>query len=167
MNPTSGPEFTIRPAVEADVPLVLWFIRQLAEYEQLAHEVVIDEAALRELLFRERPYAESIIGEHAGKPVAFALFFHTVSTFLGRPGLYLEDLFVAPEARGKSFGRTMMAHLAGLAMERGCGRFEWSVLDWNVNSIDFYKKLGAEAVDQWTVYRLKGDALSALAGNGS
>ena len=162
----SPPGFTIRHATREDVPLVLWFIRQLAEYENLAHEVVLSEAPLAELLFGERPYAEALLGEHQGRPVAFALYFHTVSTFLGRPGLYLEDLFVIPEARGKSFGYAMMARLARLARERGCGRFEWSVLNWNVDSIGFYRKLGARPIEDWTIFRMDGEKLGALAEEG-
>ena len=154
---------TIRPATVADVALVLTFIRDLAEYERLAHEVVATEPLLRETLFGERPGAEVVIAELDGEPVGFALFFHNFSTFLGRPGLYLEDLFVRPAARGHGVGRALLARLAALAVERGCGRFEWSVLDWNEPAIGFYRKLGAVPLDDWTVQRVAGEALHRLA----
>jgi GNAT superfamily N-acetyltransferase len=153
----------IRPAVEQDVPLVLSFIQQLAEYERLTHEVVVTEDMLRESLFGTRRCAEVLLGYFENEPVAFAVFFHNFSTFLGKPGLYLEDLFVIPEMRGRGFGRTMLIELARIARERGCGRFEWSVLDWNEPAIGFYKKLGAIPMDEWTVFRLKGQALERLA----
>lgn len=156
-------DFAIRFATPADVPLILSFIRALADYEKLSHEVVATEDALRETLFAERPVAEVIIGEDAGQPVAFALFFHNYSTFLARPGLYLEDLFVLPEARSKGIGREMLRFLAALAVERGCGRLEWWVLDWNAPAIGFYKKLGAVPMDEWTVFRVTGEALQQLA----
>jgi len=146
------------------VPLILQFIRGLAEYERLAHEVVADEATLRRTLFGERRVAEVVIGYDNGKPVCFALFFHNFSTFLGRPGIYLEDLFVNPEQRGKGFGKAMLAYLAKLAVERECGRLEWSVLDWNEPAINFYKSLGAKPMDEWTIFRVTGDALAQLAG---
>ena len=155
--------FAIRPASEADVPLILTFIGKLAAYEKLSHEAVATPEDLHAALFGPRPYAEVIIGEEAGKPVGFALFFHNFSTFAGKPGLYLEDLFVDPEARGNGCGKTMMAALARIAVERGCARFEWSVLDWNQKSIDFYKNLEAVAMDEWSVYRVSGKALDALA----
>src|SRR5579872_7442819 len=132
----------IRSAVAADVPLILGFIRELAEYEKLAHEVVATEAVLRESLFGARPAAECLIAESGGKPAGFALFFHNFSTFLGKPGLYLEDLYVKPELRGQGVGRKLLAHLARLAVSRGCGRFEWAVLDWNEPAIRFYQGLG-------------------------
>ena len=154
---------SIRPATVADVALVLTFIRDLAEYERLAHEVVATEPLLRETLFGERPGAEVVIAELDGEPVGFALFFHNFSTFLGRPGLYLEDLFVRPAARGHGVGRALLARLAAIAVERGCGRFEWSVLDWNEPAIGFYRKLGAVPLDDWTVQRVTGEALHRLA----
>lgn len=153
----------IRQATEADIPVVVWFIRQLAEYERLLHEAVMTEEALRESLFSERAYAEVLLGYHEDRPVAFAVFFHNFSTFLGRPGLYLEDLFVIPEMRGKGFGRAMLVHLAKIARDRKCGRFEWSVLDWNRSAIEFYKKLGAVPMNEWTVFRVGGEALERLA----
>ncbi len=161
-RPTDIPGFTIRPGRAADTPLVLEFIRKLAEYEQLTHEVSASEAQLREMLFGERSYAEVLIGEEEGRPVGFALFFHNFSTFAGRPGLYLEDLFVNPEDRGKNYGKALMVELARLAVERGCARFEWSVLNWNEPSIEFYKSLGAQPMHQWTVFRLDGKSLENL-----
>ena len=154
----------IRAAVEADVPLILEFIRGLAEYERLAHEVVATEDGLRHWLFGARPAAEVVFAEWEGEPAGFALFFHNFSTFLGRPGVYLEDLFVNPAHRGRGIGRALLAHLARLAMERGCGRLEWSVLDWNEDAIRFYRSLGALPMDEWTVFRVTDDALTALAG---
>ena len=156
-------EVSIRAASEEDVPLILSFIRELAEYERLSHEVVATEEALREHLFGERPVAEVVIGEHGG-PAGFALFFHSFSTFLGRPGIYLEDLYVRPEFRGRGVGRALLVHLARLARERGCGRLEWSVLDWNEPAIGFYGRIGASPVGGWTVYRVSGEALEGLAG---
>lgn len=153
----------VRTAAPADLPLIAAFIRELAEYENLSHEVRFDEAALAQHLFGERPYAEAIIGEVAGEAQGFALFFHNYSTFEGRPGIYLEDLFVRPAARGAGLGKALLRHVAGLAMERGCARFEWAVLDWNTPSIGFYRSLGARPMDEWTVMRLDGDALSELA----
>jgi GNAT superfamily N-acetyltransferase len=161
--PTRVPDFTIRFATAQDVPLILQFIKGLAEYEKLTPEVTATEESLRETLFGSRQVAEVIIGEFRGEPVGFALFFHNYSTFLGRPGIYLEDLFVRPEMRGRGFGRVLLTYLAKLAHERKCGRVEWSVLDWNGPSIRFYKKLGAAAMDEWTMYRLTGDALTNLA----
>lgn len=160
---TSIPGFIIRQATEADVPLILQFIRGLAEYERLAHECVADEATLKKTLFGERKIAEVVIGYDLDNPVCFALFFHNFSTFLGRPGIYLEDLFVNPDQRGKGFGKAMLAYLAKLAVERECGRLEWSVLDWNEPAIKFYKSLGAKPMDEWTIFRVTGDALTQLA----
>ena len=160
---TKIPDFFIRVAGPEDAGLILRFIKGLAEYEKLSHEVTATEDLLRETLFGPRQVAEVVIGEHRGEPVAFALFFHNYSTFLGRPGIYLEDLFVKPEARGRGFGRVLLAFLAKLATERQCGRVEWSVLDWNAPAIGFYRKLGAVAKDEWTVHRLTGDALDRLA----
>jgi len=154
----------IRPATPADVPTIARLIGALAEYERLAHEVVLDEARLHEHLFGSRPYCECLLAEDAGTPVAFALFFHNYSTFLAKPGLYLEDLFVLPEYRGRGHGKALLIALAKLTVERGCGRFEWSVLDWNAPSIAFYHSLGAKMMDDWTVMRVTGDALTKLAG---
>ncbi|HUR54921.1 MAG TPA: GNAT family N-acetyltransferase [Gemmataceae bacterium] len=154
----------IRPATPADVPTIAQLIRDLAEYEKLANEVVLDEAKLSADLFGPRPYAEVLLAEDSGDVVGFALFFHNYSTFLGRPGIYLEDLFVKPAARGKGLGKGLLAALAKLAVERGCGRVEWSVLDWNEPSIAFYKSLAAKPMDEWTIYRLTGDAMRKLAG---
>ena len=156
-------EVRVRAASEEDVPLILSFINELAEYERLSHEVVATEDALREHLFGERPVAEVVIAEDGGEPAGFALFFHSFSTFLGRPGIYLEDLYVRPEFRGRGIGRAMLVRLARLAKERGCGRLEWSVLDWNEPAIGFYKDLGASPVGGWTVYRVTGEALEGLA----
>lgn len=153
----------IRAATEGDVPLVLRFIRELAEYERLLHEVVATEERLRDTLFGARPAAEVVIAEADGEPVGFALFFHNYSTFLAQPGIYLEDLYVRPEALGRGAGRALLAHLARLARERGCGRLEWWVLDWNEPAIRFYRALGARAMDDWTVFRLAGDELARLA----
>jgi GNAT superfamily N-acetyltransferase len=154
----------IRPAVEADVHLILALIRELAEYERLAHEVTADEETLRRNLFGEGSRgAEAVIAEHDGEPAGFALFFHNFSTFLGRPGLYLEDLFVRPAFRGLGTGRALLTHLARVAKERGCGRLEWWVLDWNEPAIGFYRSVGAEAMEDWTVYRVTGEALDELA----
>lgn len=152
----------IRPAASQDVPLVLEFIRDLAEYEKLAHEVCATEEQLRATLFGPRPAAEVVIAREGDTPVGFALFFPSYSTFLGRPGLYLEDLFVRPGARGKGIGRELLEYLARLTVERGWGRLEWRVLDWNEPSIAFYRRLGAEPLDDWTVFRVTGEALLKL-----
>lgn len=157
--------FQIKPATIDDVSLILSFIKQLAEYEKLLHEVVATEEMLAETLFGEHPNAEVIFGYLDNEPVSFALFFHNFSTFLGRPGLYLEDLFVTPTARGHGIGQKMLAYLAHLAKSRDCGRLEWWVLDWNESAIKFYQKLGAKPMDDWTVYRVSGDELDALAKN--
>ena len=153
----------IRPAAPPDVPTIARLIRDLAEYERLAHAVFFDEGRLREHLFGPRPFAEVLLAEDAGTVVGYALFFHTYSTFRGRPALYLEDLFVAPEWRGRGHGKALLAALARLAVERDCVRLEWSVLNWNEPALDFYRALGAVPLDGWTVYRLAGDALQALA----
>jgi GNAT superfamily N-acetyltransferase len=155
---------TIRPATEADLGTIEELIRALAAYERLAHEVVMDADLLRKGLFGERRYAEVLIAEEDGEPAGFALFFHNFSTFVGRPGIYLEDLFVKPEQRGKGTGRALLKRLAEIAVERGCGRLEWAVLDWNEPAIGFYKKLGARPNDDWTVFRLAGESLNNLAG---
>ena len=157
---------SIRSATPADLPLIAQFIRDLADYEKLAHEVRFDEATLGEKLFGPRPYAEVAIGEIDGAAQGFALFFHNFSTFEGRPGIYLEDLFVRPGARGSGLGKALLAHLARLCIERDCARLEWSVLDWNTPSIGFYRSLGAKLMDEWTVMRVDGEALDALAGAG-
>jgi GNAT superfamily N-acetyltransferase len=149
----------VRAAAPADVPLLLELIRALAEYEKLSHQVVATEELLTETLFGPRPVAEAIIGELDGAPAGFAIFFQSYSTFLARRGLYLEDLFVRPALRGRGVGRALFVHLAQLAVARGCGRFEWSVLDWNQPAIGFYKSLGAEPMSEWTVFRLTGEAL--------
>ncbi|NBW74466.1 MAG: GNAT family N-acetyltransferase [Sphingomonadaceae bacterium] len=153
---------SIRPATPADLPLIAQLIRDLAEYEKLAHEVRFDEAVLGQKLFGAHPYAEVVIGELDSVPQGFALFFHNFSTFEGRPGIYLEDLFVRPEARGSGLGKALLSHLAMLAVERDCARLEWSVLDWNDPAIGFYKKLGARLMDEWTVMRVDGTALQQL-----
>ena len=154
----------IRHGEREDVPLIAELIRGLAKYERLEHEVTMTEAKVDRALFGERPYAETLIAEDAGKPVAFALFFHNFSTFLAQPGLYLEDLFVVPEHRGAGIGRALLERLAQIAVERGCGRMEWAVLDWNESAIGFYEKLGARPNSDWTVYRISGESLRALAG---
>jgi GNAT superfamily N-acetyltransferase len=153
----------IRAATEADVPLILQFIRDLATYEKLAHKVIATEAALRLSLFGNPRFAEVIFASVDGVEVGFALFFHNYSTFLGQPGIYLEDLFVKPEMRGRGVGKVLLAHLARLAKERGCGRLEWAVLNWNAPSIEFYQRIGAVALDDWIIFRLTGKALDELA----
>ena len=155
----------IRPALPADVPTILRFIRELADYEREPEAVVATEALLHDALF-ERSHAEAVIAESDGTPVGFALFFHNFSTWTGRPGLYLEDLYVTPQARGGGAGKALLVHLAGLALDRGCARFEWSVLDWNTPAIDFYRAMGAEPMQGWTVRRVAGTALVRLAGRG-
>ncbi len=157
------PLLNIRPAERADIPLILGFIRELAEYEKLADQVIADAEQMAEHLFGQRPYAEVLIGEVDGLPAGFALFFHNYSTFLGKPGIYLEDLYVRASARGAGLGKALLSTLARLAVERGCGRLEWSVLDWNEPAIGFYQQLGAEPLDEWTVYRLTGPALLQVA----
>jgi GNAT superfamily N-acetyltransferase len=152
----------IEPATERDVPLILRLITGLAEYERLAHQVVATEDALRATLFGARPAAEVVIAYAGDEAAGFALWFHNYSTFLARPGLYLEDLFVRPEWRGKGIGRALLAHLARIAVARGCGRMEWSVLDWNESAIGFYRRLGAELLDDWRICRVTGDRLAAL-----
>ena len=154
----------IRTARRDDLDAIIGFIRALAEYERLADAVVLDRATLAGHLFGARPMAEVLIAEIDGAPVGFALFFHNFSTFEGRPGIYLEDLFVSPDARGSGAGKALLARLATLAVERGCARLEWSVLDWNAPAIAFYRSLGAISMDGWTINRVEGAALSALAG---
>lgn len=160
---TRIPGFHIRTTSAEDVSQILSFIRELAEYEKLSHEVVATEDLLRQTLFGEDSKAEAVIGYFDEAPVAMALFFHNYSTFLCRPGIYLEDLFVRPEMRGKGFGRELLRYVAKIAVERKCGRLEWAVLDWNEPAIQFYRSLGAVAMDEWTVYRLTGDALRKVA----
>lgn len=155
---------TIRPATGRDVSLILAFIRELAEYEKLSHEVVATEEGLHESLFGERPAAEVLLAHLGDEPAGFALFFHNFSTFLGQPGIYLEDLYVRPEHRGAGIGWALLAYLARLAKERDCGRLEWWVLDWNEPAIRFYRRLGASPMDDWTIYRLTGAALEEMAG---
>jgi GNAT superfamily N-acetyltransferase len=157
----------IRAGEREDVPLIAELIRGLARYEKLEHEVVMTEEKLTDSLFGERRYAETIIAEDDGEPVGFALFFHNYSTFLAQPGIYLEDLFVRPEKRGGGIGRALLERLAQLAVERGCGRLEWAVLDWNVDAIRFYERLGAKPNAEWTVYRLTGEALHRVAAPGA
>ena len=161
MQPAPG--LRLRPANRDDVPAILALIRALADYERLGHEVEADEAQLAATLFGDTPCAEVVVAEVDGEAAGFALFFHNYSTFLARPGLYLEDLFVQPRFRGMGVGRRLMAHLARLAVDRGCGRFEWSVLDWNAPAIGFYRRIGAVGMEGWTTQRLTGDALARLA----
>lgn len=153
----------IREANKQDVGLILSFIQALADYEKLSHEVVADEPALEETLFGERPVAKVVIAELNGQPAGFALYFYNYSTFLARPGIYLEDLFVKPEFRGNKVGKSLLVYLAQTAKNEGCGRFEWSVLDWNTPAIDFYRAMGAVGMDGWTVQRVEGKALEQLA----
>lgn len=160
---TSNPDMELRFASERDTGLIFKFIKALADYERLAHEVVADVETLRLSLFGEQKVAEVILAEFCGQPAGFALFFHNFSTFLGKPGLYLEDLFIEPKLRGNGIGRELLSCVARVAVQRGCGRLEWSVLDWNEPAIGFYKKLGASAMDGWTVFRLTGDSLNELA----
>jgi GNAT superfamily N-acetyltransferase len=156
-------ELRIRPAERADAPLLMTLIHELADYERLADAVVGDEGALEQHLFGPRPAAEAVIAELGGEPVGFALFFTTFSTFLARPGIWLEDVFVRPEHRRVGVGRALLRHLAGVAVERGYGRMEWSALDWNQPALDFYAGLGARPVDGWLVHRLEGGAIRTLA----
>ncbi len=153
----------LRAAQRDDIPLILGLIRELAEYEKLSKQVVADPEQMAEHLFGPRPFAEVLIGELDGIPAGFALFFHNYSTFLGKPGIYLEDLYVRTSARGAGLGKALLAELAQLAVSRGCGRLEWSVLDWNEPALGFYRSLGAHPLDEWTAYRLAGAALSELA----
>ena len=152
-------DITIIPAREADVPVILQMIKGLAEYERLSHQVIATEDSLRETLFGPRPAAEVVLAYDGREPVGFALFFHNYSTFMGRPGLYLEDLFVVPSWRGRGVGRRLLTRLASIAVERGCGRMEWAVLDWNESAIGFYKRLGASVLEDWRICRLTGEAL--------
>ncbi len=160
----NDPSIAIAPATAADVPLVLVLIRALADYERLAHEVTATEDLLRETLFGPQPAAEAIIGRLDGQPAGFALFFPNYSTFLGRTGIYLEDIFVKPEFRGRGLGEALLRHVASLAVARNCGRFEWAVLDWNEPAIGFYRKLGAQVLEDWKICRIAGEALTQLGG---
>src|SRR5262245_41589909 len=168
MRRTSAPtghsmsEADIRPATPADVPTIVQLIRELAEYEKLLHEVVATEELVHRALFGPRPVVECVVARSGETNVGFALYFHNYSTFLARPGLYLEDLFVRPEYRGRGIGEALLRHLARLAVERGCGRMEWAVLDWNKRAIEFYERMGARGIREWTTYRLAGEALEKL-----
>ncbi len=155
--------FAIRMATAADVPIILELIRALATYERAPNDVTATEDGLSKVLFGEKPAAEVLLAFENETAVGFAVFFHNFSTWLGRPGLYLEDLFVRPEDRGKGYGRALLIHLAKIARDRGCGRMEWAVLDWNEPAIQFYRKLGAKSMDEWTVFRLKRDGIAKLA----
>ena len=163
MQNESFETFNIRPVTEADISLVLEFIRDIAEYERLLDQVVADEAILRESLFGSHAKAEGLIAERAGEPAAFAIYFENFSTFTGRSGLYLEDLFVKPAWRQHGIGRAMLARLAQIAVERDCPRFEWVALDWNQNAIDFYEKLGAKQLNDWRIFRMEGESIAQLA----
>ena len=154
---------TIRTATEQDVPLILQLVKDLAEFEKLSHEVVATEADYKRTLFGDKPSAEVLICEHEGQGVGFALFFSTYSTFLGKPGLYLEDLFIKPTVRSQGLGQKMLSRLAQIALERNCGRLEWSVLDWNTRARKFYEELGAKPMTEWTVHRITGQELTNLA----
>ena len=154
--------FTLRPAAPADLPAIVGLIRELADFEHLSHLVVVTPESLRPHLFGDKPAAEAVVAEVQGRVVAFARFFTNFSTFLGRPGLYLEDLYVQPAHRGAGLGKALLQHLGALAVERGCGRFEWSVLDWNENAIRFYEKMGATVMPDWRICRVTGKALEAF-----
>jgi GNAT superfamily N-acetyltransferase len=158
------PDLVIRPATVADVPIILELIRELAAYERAPNEVVATEEQLANVLFGPRPAAEVLLAFEGKTPVGFAIFFHNFSTWLGRPGLYLEDLFVRPESRGKGYGRALLVHLAKIAHDRGCGRMEWAVLDWNDPAIQFYRTLGAKPLDEWRIFRLTREGIARLAG---
>lgn len=163
----SNSEIVIRPATAADVPLVIELIRALAEYEKLSDRVTATPELIEQALFGPRPMAECLIAESDGSAAGFALFFHNFSTFIGKPGIYLEDLFVKPESRGRGLGKALLSRLAQIALERDCGRMEWAVLDWNEPAIKFYRALGAESLDDWEIFRLTGVALAALAASRS
>ena len=154
---------TLRPATPADLPAIVGLIRELADFEHLSHLVVVTPESLQPQLFGPRPAAEAVVGEVKGTVVAFALFFTNFSTFLGQPGLYLEDLYVQPAQRGRGLGKALLQHLGALAVERGCGRFEWTVLDWNQNAIRLYKNMGADVMTEWQICRVTGAALQAFA----
>ncbi len=167
MTAVAPSAFHIREAVPGDAPVIRQLIQDLAEYEKAPEQAVATEQQIVDTLFGPRRRAEVVIGSEGADPVGFAVFFHNYSTWLGRPGVYLEDLFVRPAARGRGYGRRLLAHLAAIAAERGCARMEWSVLDWNSPAIGFYRALGATPMDEWTVYRLTGDALASLAAEGA
>jgi GNAT superfamily N-acetyltransferase len=158
-----GKKFEIRAATVTDVPIILQLIRDLATYERAPNEVTATEDQLVDVLFGEKPTAEVVLAFENKTPVGFAVFFHNFSTWLGRPGIYLEDLFVKPEVRGKGYGRALLVYLAKIARDRGCGRMEWAVLDWNEPAIEFYLKLGAKPMEEWTVFRLTSDGIAKLA----
>jgi GNAT superfamily N-acetyltransferase len=160
-------EFEIRAATEADVPVIACLIRELADYERAAEAAIATEPQLREVLFGEEPAAHVLLALENGEPVGFAVYFFNFSTWLGRRGLYLEDLFVRPELRGRGYGRALLTRLAQIAQKRECGRMEWAVLDWNEPAIGFYKKLGAQPMDDWTVFRLTGEGIAQLADDGT
>jgi GNAT superfamily N-acetyltransferase len=157
-----SPDFEIREGTLSDIPIILTFIKELAEYEKMSDDVVANEKLLKEHLFGEKRSAEVVIAYYQNKPVGFALYFYNFSTFLGRPGLYLEDLYVRKPMRGNGFGKALLKHLAKIANENNCGRMEWAVLNWNEPSIQFYKSLGAKPMNDWTVYRVTGEALQEL-----
>jgi GNAT superfamily N-acetyltransferase len=159
--------FAIRPATTGDVPIILELIRDLATYERAPHDVTATEEQLTDVLFGEKQAAEVLLAFEGDIPIGFAVFFHNFSTWLGRPRLYLEDLFVRPEHRGKGYGRALLVYLAGIARDRGCGRMEWAVLDWNAPAIDFYKKLGAAPLEEWKIFRLTRDGIAKLAAEDS
>lgn len=163
MTANSPTNLRILPATISDTGVILGFIRKLAEYEKLLHQVTATEELLGETLFGERRVAEVLIAYLEHEPAGFALYFHNFSTFLGRPGIYLEDLFVEPVHRGKGIGKALLIQVAQIAKERGCGRFEWAVLDWNESAIEFYRRLGANPLDDWTIFRVTGEALNRLA----
>jgi GNAT superfamily N-acetyltransferase len=160
-------DFAIRSATVRDVPIILELIRDLATYERAPHDVTATEEQLTDVLFGEKPAAEVLLAFEGDALIGFAVFFHNFSTWLGRPGLYLEDLFVRPEHRGKGYGRALLVYLAGIARDRGCGRMEWAVLDWNAPAIDFYKKLGAAPLEEWKIFRLTRDGIAKLAADDS
>ena len=162
-NADTSSSFQIRLATPEDIPTILGLIRDLAEYERAPDEVVANEEGLREVLFGKKPSAEVVLAMEGDRAAGFAVFFHNFSTWLGRPGLYLEDLFVRPDARGKGYGRALLVHLARIARDRGCGRMEWAVLDWNEPAIKFYRTLGATPNEEWTIFRLTSDKIAALA----
>jgi len=159
------PVVAITPATPADVPEIVAMIRELAEFEKLLHEAMATETAIAEALFGKRPYAEVLMARLGENVAGFALFFHNYSTFVGMPGVYLEDLYIRPSFRGHGCGKALLTRIARLAVERGCGRFEWSVLDWNQRAIDFYESLGAKPMSDWTTMRVAGDALKKLGGD--
>lgn len=162
MTNTKNSDYKLKSAAVEDIPLILQFIRELAEFEKLSHQVSATEEDLKNTLFGKTKYAEVVIGYYKGEPVSFALFFYNYSTFLGKPGLYLEDLYVKPSARGRGLGKILISYLARLAKEKSCGRFEWWCLNWNRKALNFYKSIGAEQMDEWTVLRVTGDKLKKL-----